>query len=685
MCNLRIIGFIFLFFHGYWLIPLNAQQAVPLWGIFEVEFMNNKSYGDPFREVSMEVRYINPDRDTILFQGFYNGGNMWKARYMPNQTGRWEYKAWFSDGTPAGSGSFNVVPSPLPGLIGPNVVNSTWFGFQSSAHEVIRGFHVGDRFFASNWQEEERKAFLDYIESQGYNLLSVASFMLNREVEGRGKGWVTPDLWDGNSRLPLPTEYDRAETILNDLSERQIIVYPFAGFFGQASDFPLDYGDQELYLRYTIARWGPYWNLLFNVAGPEPLLKPDAFRNQMSLGDVIRLGTLIKKLDPFGHPVSVHNKTGSDPFRHESWCDYITLQGGKEGPGYSVYQYIEKNARLNKPVFAQEVFWPGNMYHKCHCEDPVTIREKAFTLLFAGATINFADMDGNSSSGFSGSLDLEDRHQVWHDAIRGAWDWLESVPFYRMKPRRDLGNNGYVLAEEGISYAVYIPDGGKKVQLDLSNARGSFNLRWYNPESMEYSKEAQVVDAGQTIVLGSPPGDPSHDWIAMLERNDPPIFSISRGKVVMEAEHAVASQGWNEVQGVSSKAMRDDGVRGSGFLDFPVTFDSAGRYYVYMLMRRTNEQDAGKANDAYVTLGGRELFASDGVTRPEGIRCSKMEFTWESMPKGPGNHTPRHIFHDPVYVEVPAPDTYTFRIGSRSQGFEVDKIVLTVVRGIPEL
>lgn len=686
MANRRCILLILLFL-PFWYqnqVTLNAQQVVPQWGIFEAEFTNNHLYEDPFRDVSLNVKYINAENDTLCFQGFYDGGDIWKARYMPDQTGLWEYSARFSDGTVAGSGSFEVVPSSLPGPIGQDVVNGSWFGFRCGTHELIRGLQTGDRFFASNWPEEEREAFLNWCGSQGYNLLSVASFMLNREVEGRGNGWKTPDLWDGNTGQPLPLEYRTAETILNDLSERHLLVFPFAGFFGQSSDFPLDHEDQELYLRYTIARWGPYWNLLFNVAGPEPLWRPDAFRDQMGLEDIIRIAKQIKSLDPFDHPLSVHNETGPDPFRHESWCSYITLQGGKEEPGYSVYRYIEKNAQLNKPVFAQEVFWPGNIYHECDCENPETIRKKAFTLLFSGAAINFADMDGTSSSGFSGSLDLKDRHQEWHDAIKDAWDWFESIPFYRMKSRRDLSQNGYALAEEGIRYAVYIPDGKQEVTLDLSHARGIYTLRWYDPVSLQYTGNVVNISAGQLSNLGRPPGDPSHDWIVLLERFDPPVFKGSGGQIVIEAEDAVAMQGWKEVQGLHEKAMRDEGVRGEGFMEFPVTFDAGGKYYLYMLMRRTNAEDAGKANDTYVTLGGRRLFGSDGITRPEGIRCSKMDFTWESMPKGPGAHTPKNIFHDPVYMEVPAAGTYTLRIGSRSQGFEVDRILLSKNKTITE-
>ncbi|TVR51310.1 MAG: hypothetical protein EA426_20055 [Spirochaetaceae bacterium] len=104
--------------------------------------------------------------------------------------------------------------------------------------------------------------------------MSIASFLLNRNSEGRGAGWQTPALW------PLdPAEFQRLETMLDDLAKRRFVVFPFAGFFGRTSDFPVARLDQELFIRYVLARLGSYWNLLFNVAGPEPLLRPDDFKS----------------------------------------------------------------------------------------------------------------------------------------------------------------------------------------------------------------------------------------------------------------------------------------------------------------------------------------------------------------------------------------------------------------------
>ena len=101
-------------------------------------------------------------------------------------------------------------------------------------------------------------------------------------------GWNTPDLWDGQTRALHASEYQKLEVFLNDLAARRMLAFPFSGLFGKSSDFPTNQADQDLYLRYTLARVGPYWNLVFNVAGPEPLLPGDEskYQNAMAASDI---------------------------------------------------------------------------------------------------------------------------------------------------------------------------------------------------------------------------------------------------------------------------------------------------------------------------------------------------------------------------------------------------------------
>ncbi|MEM6646752.1 MAG: DUF5060 domain-containing protein [Bacteroidota bacterium] len=625
----------------------DGQNTVGLWDQFEVEVPNATAYTDPFRNVDLDVIYTRPDGTEHAFWGFHAEDGLWTIRYMPDQLGTWTYRATFSDGTPGMEGQFDVVPSDLPGLVGHDVANPMWFGYHGGRHALVRSLHVGDRFFASNWPAADRTVFLDWAEAQDYNQLSVASFFLNRNAEGRGAGWDTPELWNSEAGQPQPKAYAAAEAILDDLAERGMSVYPFAGFFGQSADYPRTPEAQDLYLRYTMARFGPYWNLLLNVAGPEPLWRPDAFKPTMSASEIIRLGQRIQEVNAFGHLVSVHNETGPDPFRHEAWQDYVTLQGGNEVPGLSVHRYIEKSHTSTKPVFAQEVFWPGNQWHACDCTDAEMLRRKAFLLLFAGAAINFADMDGNSSSGFSGTLDLGTRNQMWHDEVKAAWDLIDTFPFYLMQPKRGMASAGYMLAEDGVRYVVYLPDASAGTTLDLTAAPGTYRLRWYNPRVRYYLDPPVMLEGSAVVELGLPPNEVGQDWIAVVERETPPTFGANEAGVIeMEAEDAVAVQGWTTVPDVDGTAMRAARSDGEGFLSYPVKFDAPGRYYLRLFLRGPAE-----ANAVSAALGGRPLVASDNA----------------------------------VYADIPAPGTYTLRITSSAEGIELDKIVLSLSATRPSM
>ncbi|MHC4743576.1 MAG: DUF5060 domain-containing protein, partial [Planctomycetota bacterium] len=204
---------------------------IGLWQRFEMSLKNSKKYAGPFTDVSLDVVYTAPDGRKIKFWGFYDGSDTWKIRFMPNMPGRWRYEARFSDGGRGIKGEFDCIKSDVRGMISAYADNPTWFGFENGGPVLLRSFHVGDRFFAENFEPSKRKAFLDWAQKQGYNMLSIASHYLNRITDGRGKGWKTPNLWNTDTQRPVPAEYRKVEAILEDLAGRGIIVFPFAGFF----------------------------------------------------------------------------------------------------------------------------------------------------------------------------------------------------------------------------------------------------------------------------------------------------------------------------------------------------------------------------------------------------------------------------------------------------------------------
>jgi len=488
-----------------------ATNAVMQWGRFELSLLNTNAHIDAYREVALNVTYTKPDDTQVAFWGFFDGQNSWRARFMPDQIGTWSYNATFSDGAPGASGTFECVAGDIPGLITKDQTNPLWFGFSGGGHILIRSFHVGDRFFATNWPSVSRSAFLDWAQVQGYNTLSIASHYLNRTTYGRGLGWNTPDLWDASTRNLQATEYQLLESMLDDLAARRIIIFPFAGFFGKSSDFPADHADQELYIRYTLARFGSYWNILMAVAGPEPLLPGDESQYQyaMTFSDISRLGNLIQSLDPFRHLLSNHNVTGANAFAGEPWEGYTTLQGPKTLDRLDLSQGI-LDFHAAKPLLAEEVLWPGNtLGHPVYSE--TDIRKNGFVIMMSAAALTFGYMNGDSSSGFSGSMDLADKNQSRHNIIKRVWDFFAARTFYRMSPAQGLVNNGWCLADPGREYLVYLESKGR-VSVGVTN--GPYQVEWINAQNTSDERTSTATTNG--VNLASP--NDGDDWILHLYR-----------------------------------------------------------------------------------------------------------------------------------------------------------------------
>jgi hypothetical protein len=508
-----------------------ADSAVPRierWARFEFALTHTLSAGDPYRDVSLDVTYTAPDGRTFAFWGFYDGGDRWRARFMPDTPGTWRYEAKLNQTTrtdPSGSatttraaataqGTFECVATDLPGMISVHAANPQWFGWRGGDAALIRGLHIGDRFFAKNWDDAKRTAFLDWAQQQGYNTLSIASHYLNRNAPGRGRDWDTPRLW------PLDAaEYQRMERILNDLTRRRMVVFPFAGFFGRAAEFPGAHSEQMRYIRYTLARLAPSWNLLWNVGGPEPLLRNNPY---LTMDEVNRLGTEIAKLDPFKHPISVHNWTGDDPFRDQPWLMFGTLQGPKTFDRARLRDGLLRNHHKQKPLLAQETLWSGNSVHiranKGADYSDADLRKNAYVIHFSAAALVFADNNGDSSTGFSGSMELSERNQPRHDIVKRVWDAVAALPWQRTVPSPDLvavaegKAHAFCLADPGRTYLVYLES---PTAVNVRVVDGPYDVTWINAQNASDRRRAPPSQAGSNL---QPPAG-GDDWILVLTKS----------------------------------------------------------------------------------------------------------------------------------------------------------------------
>jgi len=122
--------------------------------------------------------------------------------------------------------------------------------------------------------------------------------------------------------------------------------------------------------------------------------------------------------------------------------------------------------------------------------------------------------------------DWRSRDQSW-DYCRIAINFFHDheIPFWMMTCQDDLvgnpehDNSKYCFAQTNAVYLVYLPEGGS-TELDLSAAKGEFQVRWFNPRSggdLQSGTVATVSGGGQ-VQLGNPPSDAQEDWLVVVRR-----------------------------------------------------------------------------------------------------------------------------------------------------------------------
>lgn len=92
--------FIILYFVTFPIFIFGDNKKTEKWHKKELVFESQKLYNNPIYEVDFfGAEFISPSGEKFTVRGFWDGGRTWKIRFMPNQTGKWEYKTICSDET----------------------------------------------------------------------------------------------------------------------------------------------------------------------------------------------------------------------------------------------------------------------------------------------------------------------------------------------------------------------------------------------------------------------------------------------------------------------------------------------------------------------------------------------------------------------------------------------------------
>ncbi len=296
--------------------------------------------------------------------------------------------------------------------------------------------------------------------------------------------------------------------------------------------------ERKLYMRELIARFGHHLALNWNL-GEE---------NTQSYEEQRDMAEYILNVDPYDHNIVVHtfpqqqDEVYSQLIGSQSVLTGASLQNHWDDVHHRTLQWIEASRSAGRPwVVANDEQgnasqgvppdlgynnWDGKMDEK----DTYTahdVRKKTLwgNLMAGGAGVEYYfgyKLPQNDLI----AEDWRSRHQSWiYCAHAIAFFQDNDVPFWRMNNADALVGNAerengkFCLAEADEAYVVYLPEGGT-TDLDLSAAKGSYDLKWYDPRNGGKLQRGSVrrVSGGESVSLGNPPSDTSEDWVALLTK-----------------------------------------------------------------------------------------------------------------------------------------------------------------------
>lgn len=333
---------------GFGDITAASHSSVPLWEVFEFALAGPSS-GNPFTDVHLTAAFAMGNR-TVNVDGFYDGGGVYKVRFMPDTEGQWSYKTSSSEATLDGKAGTFVCSSPLQSAHGPVAVRNTHHFAYADGSPY---FPFGTTCYAWVHQSDDlQRQTLETLRTSPFNKIRMCVFPKSYQYNHN-----EPQLYPFERSAtgvhdfmrPNPAFFAHIEGRIADLRalgiEADLILFHPYDRWGYAT---MSREQDDLYLRYVLARMSAYRNIWWSMANEWDLMRAK------SVQDFDRFFHIAEQHDPVGHLRSVHySHTMYDYSR--PWVTHASLQ---------TYKFEDAAGWLTawqKPISFDEVQYEGNL------------------------------------------------------------------------------------------------------------------------------------------------------------------------------------------------------------------------------------------------------------------------------------------------------------------------------------
>jgi hypothetical protein len=320
-----------------WLITLlaaanlfAADKSVEQCSIYEIT-LAGPTNGNPFLDVKFSARFTQGDA-AIEANGFYDGGGIYRVRFMPEKQGDWRYVTASSSAELNGRTGEFTVTKPSSQNHGPVRVAHTYhFAYEDGSPYK----ELGTTCYWWELQDETlQEQTLKTLAASPFNKIRFCVFPKRYQ-------WNTnePAIYPFEG-VPLtnwdfarfnPAYFQHIEHRIADLQklgiEADIILFhPYDGGHWGFDRMSSDADDR--YLRYVVARFAAYRNVWWSLANEWD------FMREKTEADFVRFGEIISTNDPYHHLLGIHN--GSKIFNNTlPFITHASIQNGSadEDPG----------------------------------------------------------------------------------------------------------------------------------------------------------------------------------------------------------------------------------------------------------------------------------------------------------------------------------------------------------------
>lgn len=308
----------------------------------ELAFNATRAYADPFNQVTLDVIFSEPKGAELRVPAFWDGSNVWKARYASPMIGRHRFRTECSEAQDNGlqgiTGSVEVQPytgsNPLY-LHGPLKVAPNGRHFEHRDHTPF--FWLGDTWWMGlchrlRWPEELRALAADR-KQKGFNVIQIVAGLYPDmpPFDPRGAN-ETGFPWETNYTRIRPEYFDAADQRLGYLVD-QGMTPCIVGAWGYFIPW-MGVEKMKAHWRYLIARYGA-WPVVWCAAGeanlPYYLAPHFPYDDRNQVHDWTAVMKYIRATDPFHrlltvHPTAINRLTARHATDDPNLLDFDMLQ-----------------------------------------------------------------------------------------------------------------------------------------------------------------------------------------------------------------------------------------------------------------------------------------------------------------------------------------------------------------------